>query len=92
MHDGVGVLYATWYLVCQNVTEGHPAFETLTYYFAKTSNRCRKVLERLYKSHAFEVIESLIEYWNIDKVSFVGAFVFRSLTIAGKGSPKTSRF
>ena len=37
--------------------------------FTRTSNRCRRVLERLYRVYAFEVIESVIEYWSIEQVS-----------------------
>ncbi|EJC98757.1 uncharacterized protein FOMMEDRAFT_170958 [Fomitiporia mediterranea MF3/22] len=67
LHEGVRVLYETWNLVSDAVSATHPAVETLVHLFARTSNRCRKVLERLYRAHAFEVIESVIECWHIDQ-------------------------
>ena len=74
LHDGIGVLYETWNIVSSTVEESHPAYESLQHIFARTSSRCRKVLERLYRAHAFEVIESVIDYWHIDQVCLTTAF------------------
>ncbi|KAH8110602.1 Dopey, N-terminal-domain-containing protein [Phellopilus nigrolimitatus] len=67
LHEGVGVLYATWNLVSEAPATSHPAYETLAHIFTRTSSRCRKVFDKLYRVHAFEVIESVIEYWNVDQ-------------------------
>ncbi|KAI5120784.1 hypothetical protein M0805_002411 [Coniferiporia weirii] len=72
LHEGIGVLYATWKLVDNTPTESHPAFDTLEHIFIRTSARCRKVLEKLFRAHAFEVIESVIEYWSLDRESSPG--------------------
>lgn len=48
--------------------KSHPAFESLSLIFDRTLARCRKTLEKLFRVRAFEVIESVIEYWNTEKV------------------------
>ncbi|KAL5535972.1 hypothetical protein ACEPAF_4066 [Sanghuangporus sanghuang] len=67
LREGVGVLYETWNLVSADIPGSHPASETLSLIFTQTFSRCRRALERLYRAHAFEVIESVIERWNIDQ-------------------------
>ncbi|THH09322.1 hypothetical protein EW145_g2101 [Phellinidium pouzarii] len=67
LHEGIGILYSTWKIVAKTPAESHPAFETLVHIFNRTSSRCRKVFEKFFRAHAFEVIESVIECWDADQ-------------------------
>lgn len=68
LHEGVCLLYSVWVVVARPVPDSHPAHETLAQVFARVFQRCQRVLERLYRAHAFEVIESVIEYWESQQV------------------------
>lgn len=54
--------------MANTLEKSHPALESLSLIFDRTLARCRKTLEKLFRVRAFEVIESVIEYWNIEKV------------------------
>ncbi|TFK70447.1 hypothetical protein BDN72DRAFT_887964 [Pluteus cervinus] len=67
LHDGVRVLYLVW----STLDWTDPSTPTskdasLFLIYNRTRNRCRRVLEHLFRVQSAEVFESIIDWWNRD--------------------------
>lgn len=67
MHDAVKVLYELWNLTGKiSQISDEPEAETLSLIFTRARTRGRKVMERFFRSHSSEVMETIVECWYND--------------------------
>src|ERR1700760_4687346 len=65
LNDGVEVLYLIWGSTGWSEWENHSSKNaSLALAYSKARNRSRRVLEHLFRTHSYEVFESIINCWN----------------------------
>ncbi|KAK7025465.1 hypothetical protein VNI00_015993 [Paramarasmius palmivorus] len=71
LHDGVRVLYLIWCTLSWS-NPGTPSArdEALSLIYNRTRQRCRRVLEHIFRVQSGEVFESMVECWNAEVPEF----------------------
>ncbi|KDQ63058.1 hypothetical protein JAAARDRAFT_53285 [Jaapia argillacea MUCL 33604] len=69
LHAGVRVLYSIWVaFVWKFPPAWSPLDDSLAMIYSRSRNRCRRVLEHLFRAHSSEVLESIIECWSREPI------------------------
>ncbi|TCD67610.1 hypothetical protein EIP91_012242 [Steccherinum ochraceum] len=75
LRESIRVLYAIWIsLVAPAPHVVSSQDESLSLIFSRSRTRCRRVLEHLFRAHASEVLECVIECWSMDSPEESAAF------------------
>ncbi|KAH8099733.1 Dopey, N-terminal-domain-containing protein [Cristinia sonorae] len=68
LRESIRVLFSIWTtLVVPESNTPSSQDESVSLIFTRSRSRCRRVLEHLFRAHALEVLECIIDCWSIDQ-------------------------